>query len=178
MEVLLILSVLPALILMFYVYKKDTVEKEPIGLLVRLFILGVIAGPLAAFVETLLFTVFEGIFDPGPVLLFFDFFIGVAVVEEGFKYLFLGTVRKNPNFNYVFDGIVYAVAVALGFATLENILYVFEGGIEVALMRAIFSFAQSRSGPGRKRSGCQRRASVRYAARISSRVAVTGTSSI
>ncbi|MBO4352139.1 MAG: PrsW family intramembrane metalloprotease, partial [Eggerthellaceae bacterium] len=55
------------------------------------------------------------------------------------KYRFLNTVRHNPEFNYVFDGIVYAVAVALGFAALENVLYVFDGGIEVAISRAIFA---------------------------------------
>lgn len=139
MEFLLLAAVLPAFVLMFYVYKKDTVEKEPIGLIVRLFVLGMVAGPLAGFVETALFSLFESVIEPGWLLLVLEFFIGVAAVEEGFKYLFLNTVRKNPNFNYVFDGIVYAVAVALGFAALENILYVFEGGFEVAVMRAIFS---------------------------------------
>ena len=139
MEFLLIAAVLPAFVLMFYVYKKDTVEKEPIGLIVRLFVLGMVAGPLAGYLESILFYLFDSMFAPGALLLILKFFVGVAAVEEGFKYLFLNTVRNNPHFNYVFDGIVYAVAVALGFAALENILYVFEGGFEVAVMRAIFS---------------------------------------
>lgn len=139
MEFLLIAAVLPALALMFYVYKKDTVEKEPIGLIVRLFVLGMVAGPVAGYLEALLFSVIANTIEPGMLQLVLMFFIGVAAVEEGLKYLFLNTVRKNPNFNYVFDGIVYAVAVALGFAALENIFYVFEGGFEVAVMRAIFS---------------------------------------
>ena len=139
MNFLLLIAVLPAIALMVYVYKKDTVEKEPIGLIVRLFVLGMIAGPLAGILESVLFSVFESTIPPGTLLLILEYFVGVAAVEEGFKYLFLNTVRKNPNFNYVFDGIVYAVAVALGFAALENILYVFEGGVEVAVMRAIFS---------------------------------------
>ena len=139
MEILLLAAVLPAIVLMIYVYKKDKVEKEPIGLIVRLFVLGMVAGPLAGFVETLFFSLFDATIPPGALQLVLKFFIGVAAVEEGFKYLFLNTVRKNPHFNYVFDGIVYAVAVALGFAALENVLYVFEGGFEVAVMRAIFS---------------------------------------
>ena len=139
MEILLIAAVLPAIILMIYVYKKDTVEKEPPRLILRLFILGMVAGPLAGFTESLMFGVINATIDPGVLNLVLSFFVGVAAVEEGFKYLFLSTVRKNPHFNYVFDGIVYAVAVALGFAALENILYVFDGGLEVAAMRAIFS---------------------------------------
>ncbi|MBR0405906.1 MAG: PrsW family intramembrane metalloprotease [Eggerthellaceae bacterium] len=139
MELLLLAAVLPAIALMVYVYKKDKVEKEPLGLIIRMFVLGMVAGPLAGILETVLFAAFESTIEPGVLLLVLEFFVGVAAVEEGFKYLFLSTVRKNPNFNYVFDGIVYAVAVALGFAALENILYVFDGGFEVAVMRAIFS---------------------------------------
>lgn len=139
MEILLAAAILPAIILMVYVYKKDTVEKEPPRLILRLFVLGMIAGPIAAVVEDLAFNFFEAIFEPGTLLLILEYFIGVAAVEEGFKYLFLNTIRKNPEFNYVFDGIVYAVAVALGFAALENVFYVFDGGLEVAAMRAVFS---------------------------------------
>lgn len=136
---LLFAALLPAVVLLAYVYHKDTVEKEPIGLVLRLFALGAVAGPLAAIVETLAFDLFEAIVPYGVLLLVLEFFVGVAAVEEGFKYLFLSTIRKNPEFNYVFDGIVYAVAVSLGFAALENVLYVFDGGMEVAIQRAIFS---------------------------------------
>ena len=136
---LLLAALLPAVVLLVYVYKKDTVEKEPIALVLRMFVLGAVAGPLAAITENIAFEVFEAIIPPGVVLLVLEYFVGVAAVEEGFKYLFLNTVRKNPEFNYVFDGVVYAVAVALGFAALENVLYVFDGGMEVAVTRAIFA---------------------------------------
>ena len=139
MNILFAAALLPAFALMYYVYKNDTVEKEPVRLVIRLFIFGAIAGPIAGIVESIAFAVFESYFAPGVLLLFLEYFIGVAAVEEGFKYLFLSTIRKNPEFNYVFDGIVYAVAVSLGFAALENVLYVFDGGLEVAFMRAIFS---------------------------------------
>ena len=46
---------------------------------------------------------------------------------------------KNRNFNYRFDGIVYAVFVSLGFAAAENIMYVFNYGLGVALSRAVLS---------------------------------------
>lgn len=139
MGFLLAVALLPAIVLMVYVYQKDSVEKEPVRLIVRLFVLGMVAGPLAAIAENVVFAVFEAVLPSGILLLVLEFFVGVAAVEEGFKYLFLNTVRNNPEFNYVFDGVVYAVAVSLGFAALENVLYVFSGGIEVAMWRGIFS---------------------------------------
>ena len=139
MEILLAAALLPAAVLLWYVYRKDTIEKEPFRLIARLFVLGMVAGPLAAITENIAFAAFESVIAPGVLLLVLEYFIGVAAVEEGFKYLFLNTVRKNPAFDYVYDGIVYAVAVSLGFAALENVLYVFDGGIEVAISRAIFS---------------------------------------
>ena len=139
MNLLFVAAVLPAVVLLIYVYSKDKVEKEPIGLVLRLFFLGALAGPIAAVIENIAFEVFEAVIPQGALLLILEYFVGVAAVEEGCKYFFLNTVRKNPEFNYVFDGVVYAVAVALGFAALENVLYVFDGGLEVAATRAVFS---------------------------------------
>lgn len=139
MEILLAAALLPAIGLLYYVYKKDTVEKEPMRLVVRLFVLGAVSGPLAAIVENIAFTGFEALVPEGALQIVLKYFVGVAAVEEGFKYLSLNTIRNNREFNYVFDGIVYAVAVSLGFAALENVLYVLDGGLEVALTRAIFS---------------------------------------
>ena len=136
---LLFAALLPAAVLLVYVYNKDKVEKEPAGLVFRTFMLGVVAGPVAAIVENILIGVFEAALPQGLLLLILEYFVGVAAVEEGLKYLALSTVHNNPAFNYVFDGIVYAVAAALGFAALENVLYVMDGGFEVAVTRAIFS---------------------------------------
>ena len=139
MDLLLIAALLPAIVLVIYVYRKDTVEKESPALLLRLFLFGVISGPIAALLEEAAFTFFESVIPVGPFLLVMEYFIGVALVEEGCKYFFTNRTWNNKEFNYVFDGIVYAVVVALGFATLENILYVFNGGFEVAITRAIFA---------------------------------------
>lgn len=137
--VLLCAALLPVVVLLVYVFRKDKAEKEPIGLIARVFFLGALAGPLAAIVENIAFGLFESVIPPGLLLSILEFFVGVAAVEEAFKYLALSTVRKNPAFNYVFDGVVYGVAAALGFAALENVLYVLDGGLEVAMVRAIFS---------------------------------------
>ena len=134
-------AILPALFLMVFIYRQDKVEKEPPRLLLGLFLRGV----LAAFIASILERIASAVLNVTPLtagslsyVAVFAFLV-VAAVEEGFKYLFLNTIRKNPEFNYVFDGIVYAVAVALGFAALENVFYVFDGGLEVAAMRAVFS---------------------------------------
>ena len=67
-------------------------------------------------------------------------FAVVAVVEEGTKFLLMKLrTWKNPNFNYSFDGIVYAVSVSLGFAAFENIKYVMNFGLSVALPRAVLA---------------------------------------
>ncbi len=138
-RLLMYAALLPAIVLLIYVYSKDKVEKEPMRLVLRLFGLGALAGPIAAVLEGVLIGIFEAVVPVQIVFHILKFFVGVAVVEEGLKYLFLSTIRKNPEFNYVFDGVVYAVAVSLGFAALENLLYVFQFGWSTAIMRALLS---------------------------------------
>jgi RsiW-degrading membrane proteinase PrsW (M82 family) len=74
---------------------------------------------------------------------FFDSFFISALVEEAFKFTFLYFLYfRNDNFNEWFDGIVYAVFISLGFAAIENVLYVTDpslGGFETGLYRAVFS---------------------------------------
>ncbi len=152
---LVLAALLPAIILCIYVFKKDRVEKEPVGLLLLLLGLGVLSCFPAAKIEGLLFGIIDTVFEPftfeeGGLLYMnstpFRFyhicenFIGVALVEEGLKWLILFFVtRNNKNFNYLFDGIIYAIFVSLGFAAYENILYVTEYGFGNALMRGILS---------------------------------------
>jgi len=139
MTVLLYAALLPAIVLMVYVYKKDHVEREPVGVILKVFLIGAAMGPVAGLIESMLFKVFESSITNEIALLIIEYFIGVALVEELCKFFALNTVRRNPAFNYVFDGIVYGAAAALGFAALENVLYVFDGGMGVAISRAIFA---------------------------------------
>ena len=138
MEVLLILAVLPGAWLLRYIYRLDPVEKEPGGLLVRLLLLGALACVPAVILEHLGMTFLMGgrtSYDIPSLL--FENFIVVALSEEACKMFFLRLKTwKSSEFNYVFDGVVYAVFVSLGFAILENIGYVFEYGLGTALVRA------------------------------------------
>ena len=148
----MVIGLLPAALLLFYIYKMDRIEKEPKGLLIGLFFLGVGATIPTIIVELLLSILNNGIFFgsftndyeylavDGRMYLyeFVNNFFGIALVEEGFKWLFMFLLtRKSRHFNYLFDGIVYAVFVSLGFAIYENILYVFNYGLSTALLRAV-----------------------------------------
>ena len=147
---LTVIGLLPAVLLMIYIYNKDRIEKEPKGLLVGLFFLGVAAVIPTMIMEALLSVVNNAIFFgqttveyeyavvDGRVYLyeFFNNFFGIALVEEGFKWLFMFLItRKSKSFNCLFDGVVYAAFVSLGFAAAENVMYVFMGGLSTGAMR-------------------------------------------
>ncbi len=136
MITLLILSLAPVFILLAYVYFRDKYEKEPFGLILRGFIAGALILFPAAFLEQALMKIFPGL--QGIAKGAWEGFVVAGATEEAFKYAILFLLFwRNQNFNERFDGIVYAVAVSLGFAAIENIFYVFEGSYSVGLMRAV-----------------------------------------
>lgn len=144
-EFLLFLSILPSIALGVMIYKKDIVEKESPGLLFKLFLGGAIGSViLTLLLSTVLEPIIPDLEDSNNnfIYLAITTFFKVALVEEFSKWIFLKKITwKNKEFNYIYDAIVYAVFVALGFATIENILYVLgsEGGISIAILRAILS---------------------------------------
>ena len=78
--------------------------------------------------------------DTSLISIFIKTFIGVALAEEGFKWLAVKFKAYNSReFDEIYDIVVYSVFVSLGFAGLENVLYVFVGGFGVAILRAILS---------------------------------------
>lgn len=133
--ILLAIALAPGLAIMVYIYLHDKHEKEPIGLLVRSFFFGfgsiIITLVISSIIGTFV-TINESDVSEQAV----HAFIIVALVEEFSKFVFVrGILYRNKNFNEPFDGIVYAVMVSMGFATLENILYAFQGGVGVAIFR-------------------------------------------
>ena len=141
MGLLLAVAILPGLYLLRMVYNLDKIEKEPLDLLRKLFFGGVIALFPVIFCENLAGSIISMLFTPKTTLYnAVEFFLGVALVEEGFKYYFLKKYTwKHPAFDYRFDAVVYAVCVSMGFAVIENIFYVLEHGLEVGIMRAFTS---------------------------------------
>lgn len=139
--VLVAAALLPAIVLCIYVFKKDRVEKEPLGLLLRLLIYGAVSCAPAALLEKFLGGIIDPLFGGSFIIhTFVTMFFGVALVEEGVKYIGLNWLtKKNSEFNCLFDGLIYSVFVSLGFAALENVLYVTSYGIGNAVVRAVLS---------------------------------------
>lgn len=133
-------ALLPPLVLMGVVYRMDRLEREPPALLAGLFLRGVLA-MFPILILELLASQFVDFFYWQPlVYLFLTYFVIPGFVEEGVKFRVLRRRTWNePNFNYRFDGVVYAVFVSLGFAAVENVLYVLTSGFSTAVLRAIFS---------------------------------------
>ena len=135
----LAIAILPAFFLCLFVYNKDVLEKEPTKLLMILFALGVASTIPASFMESI-FSIFVNTESTNITNILITSFLGIALIEEGYKALFTYSMTwKNKEFNHIYDGIVYAVFTSLGFATLENILYVFSFGTGVGIMRAFVS---------------------------------------
>ena len=134
-------AVIPAAILMCYIYKKDRIEREPPWLLGSLVLLGVAAALVAIVLEILGQSILDSLVSVNnPKYIILMAFLVVAAVEEGTKFFFLyRRTWRDPNFNYRFDAIVYAVFVSLGFAAFENIKYVFNYGLSVTLPRALLA---------------------------------------
>lgn len=131
----LALAIAPCIAFGVFIFWRDKFDKEPIHLLIACFFLGALSCIPAAVIEIFL----DNKVNPtqyGIPGLFISAFVFVALIEEGVKFLaaWLFAYRRKA-FNEPYDGITYAVMVSLGFATLENIVYVLEKGMEVGIYR-------------------------------------------
>ncbi len=132
---ILLISLAPIILILVYIYKRDKYEKEPIGLLVKAIVAGALIVIPILFVEGFL-TKPNG-FSNDILTAFYEGFFVASFTEELFKYLaFILIIWRNRNFNELFDGIVYAAYISLGFAAVENLFYVFSYGYEVGALRA------------------------------------------
>lgn len=138
---MLLAAVIPPIVLLIKVYRMDNVEREPVGLIVSLFIWGAVMTFFASLAENYLI---NDVIKPRAAVMtatqtsLVTYFLGVGLVEELCKYIALKhKTWRHPAFNYKFDGIVYAVSVSLGFAAAENIMYVGRYGLGVALVRLL-----------------------------------------
>lgn len=129
---ILALAVLPAIILLYYTYQQDKLQREPMKLVVKGFFYGCLSVFCSFFISVPALSL--GVF-PQEIASFSDAlrqaFFGAAIPEETAKlfclWLFL---RKNPYFDERMDGIVYAVSVGMGFAAFENVEYLFASGTD------------------------------------------------
>ena len=136
-RILIIIAVLPALVLLGFIYMRDRKEKPPVKLMVLLLALGagtIIPAAIAEFIGQLI--VAQTDTDHQTMLLVLCFLV-IGIVEELGKYLVtVCTTWKSREFQQSYDGVIYMVCASLGFAILENILYVASGGIGTGILRA------------------------------------------
>ena len=132
--ILLALATAPGFAICIFIYLKDKYNREPRQLLFISFLLGMIAIIPAYFIEqTGAIFVLQG--TSTEMTLAFAFVV-VGCTEEGCKYFMLRVYAyRKKDFDEPFDGIMYSVMVAMGFATLENIMYVSQFGIGNAFLR-------------------------------------------
>jgi RsiW-degrading membrane proteinase PrsW (M82 family) len=133
---ILIASLAPVLIILLYIYLRDKYEREPLWLLFKLVVGGALVVIPIALVEQALVAWMPPFRQIGAAA--YHAFVVAGITEEGFKFLVLYLIAWNSRwFNEKFDGIVYAVFVSLGFAAVENIMYVVQSGYQTALVRAL-----------------------------------------
>jgi len=137
--ILIILSLAPIILLLWYFDRMDK-NKESRRFLWGIFLWGILITIIAGGAEYFLETTFGGLFGDPWLYLFVVAFIFVALIEEGLKFW---VVKKkaypHPAFNEYYDGVIYAVVASLGFAALENMFYVMDGGLGVGVIRAVLS---------------------------------------
>lgn len=135
------IAIFPAIALLIYIYKMDKKEKEPTKFLWKLFLRGVILVIPVIIIENIVDLPAELLFTNGSfIYALYEGFIVAACSEELGKYFFLKRKTWDSEyFDCMFDGIVYAVFVSLGFAAIENISYVMEGGLSTAIARMFSS---------------------------------------
>lgn len=139
---IIITALFPVVILLLYIYRKDNIQPEPIGQIVKVFLLGVLSIPLSFVVSIPLQELgfyskeVSSIADAVRIS-----FFGAAIPEELAKLYILRQILKNNEFfDEKMDGIVYAVCVSMGFAAFENITYLIsnvDSYMQVGFSRAL-----------------------------------------
>ena len=131
------MAVLPAVALVIFFMHLDRARPEPKGEVLRAFFLGVLSTLPAILLEFFAEAFIRPWIINPLIYAFAEAFLVAALCEEWIKlFVVRYFIYKRADFDEVMDGIIYTVAAGLGFACLENVLYVASGGMAVALTRA------------------------------------------
>ncbi|MBQ8535082.1 MAG: PrsW family intramembrane metalloprotease [Bacilli bacterium] len=139
---LLFFAVLPVVLILAFVYKKDK-DKEPLMLLLSFFFKGIFSCFLVLTISEILGAFLPFMNKEVNMMTFTEVFlyafVGVALVEEFCKWLMVYFGGYNHReFDEIYDILVYSIFVSLGFAFFENLLYVFNSGsLSIAILRAV-----------------------------------------
>ncbi|MEF8771425.1 PrsW family intramembrane metalloprotease [Halodesulfurarchaeum sp.] len=130
LAVYIALSVVPALILVVVLWRTDVVRYEPIETIAMTFLLGLLFAGFAAVFNSMLRELFVGL---GALGLILYFFLVVGPIEESVKLLAVRLhAYRASHFDAVIDGVIYGAVAGLGFAAIENMLYITQQYMEVA----------------------------------------------
>ncbi|MDD3052572.1 MAG: PrsW family glutamic-type intramembrane protease [Candidatus Cloacimonetes bacterium] len=133
---LLVSAITPVIILLYLFFRKDA-NKEPASILVKCFLGGI----LSIMITLIIVRPFTLLSFSNPFFQsFYTAFFLAAIPEEFSKWIiFCWLAWKSLHYDEHYDGILYAVFISLGFAMLENILYVMNGGFYTAMMRSVLA---------------------------------------
>jgi len=134
----ILVATIPVFVLLYYFYRRDKGQKEPMRLMRKVFIWGVIV--------TIPVALFEGFLDltgkellPSPPLIYYMLypFLFVALPEElGKLWVVWKKAYDDKAFNELMDGITYCILASMGFAIFENVLYTLQFGVGTGVLRA------------------------------------------
>lgn len=136
---LILASIGPGVLWLWYFYKQDGYEPEPLKLIIKVFVAGILlvipAGILEQFWRNQIMAAINAADWPSFLVMAF---LVVSLIEEGLKTGFLWwLIGRNRELNEPVDGIIYGITLGLGFASLENFLWAGVFGFGVAALRAV-----------------------------------------
>jgi protease PrsW len=168
---LLAMAIAPGIAICLYIFFKDQYNREPRKHLIISFLLGILSALFALILQLIILPAHRQLTGGSIFSLAIMAYLIVALSEEWSKYLVLRYYAyPKPEFDEPFDGIVYSVMVGMGFATIENIVYVMEHGLTTALVRMFlsvpahatfavlmgYSLGKAKFNPGRRFYFCMR----------------------
>lgn len=136
-----VLALIPGLLWLRYFYRKDPRAPEPLQWVALTFAIGALSVLPASWLESLLQN-FWAQLAPSPYWFFLllNFFLNVGPVEECFKFgVVFYLIYQRARFDEPMDGMIYASAAAIGFATAENVIYMFTFGWQVLIFRGFLT---------------------------------------
>jgi RsiW-degrading membrane proteinase PrsW (M82 family) len=132
----LMLAIAPGVAISAYIIFKDEYNREPRKHLIISFLLGALSIIPAMLLELPITFTEQNSFFQSTLGNGLKAYLMVALPEEACKYFMLKKYAyRQPEYDEPFDGIVYAVMVGMGFATVENIMYVYEYGVATGVVR-------------------------------------------
>jgi len=133
-----IMAAAPALFLLYYFYKKDRSHPKSKKMVLKIFLIGIIYTVPVFGLEQIVSVIYERYQWPPLLAAFFEAFVVAALCEEYIKFRIIKTyVYSSGHLRKIFDGIMYTVTASLGFACMENIVFVINGTMETALNRGL-----------------------------------------